>query len=78
MIRYKSVLSGRTIGRSSDAVCDPHHTCGGDKKHVFSSLASKLVAMVCQWFAATPLRRFLSLGLQTKWKEVCQFAPQNR
>jgi hypothetical protein len=24
------------------------------------------------------LRRFLSLGLKTKWEEVCRFAPQNR
>jgi hypothetical protein len=38
------------IGRSGDAVCDPHRTCGGDEKHRFPSLASKLVAMVCQWF----------------------------
>jgi hypothetical protein len=38
------------IGRSSDAVCDPHHTHGGDKKHGFFSLASKPVATVCQWF----------------------------
>jgi hypothetical protein len=31
-------------------VCDPHHTRGGDEKHGFPGLASKLVATVCQWF----------------------------
>jgi hypothetical protein len=43
------ILGGRTIGRLGDAVCD-HHTCGGDEKHGFSSLASKSVVLVCQWF----------------------------
>jgi hypothetical protein len=36
--------------RSGDALCDPHRTNGGDEKRRFPSLASKLVAMVCQWF----------------------------
>jgi hypothetical protein len=36
--------------RSGDAVYNPHRTCGGDEKHKFPSLASKPVAMVCQWF----------------------------
>jgi hypothetical protein len=40
------VLSGRTIRRSGDAVCDPHHTRGGDEKHGFPGLASKPVATV--------------------------------
>jgi hypothetical protein len=44
------VLGGRMIRRLGDAMCDPHHTHGGDKNCRFSSLASKLVAMVCQWF----------------------------
>jgi hypothetical protein len=38
------------IGRSIDAMCDPHHRQGGDKKRGFSNLASKLVAEVCQRF----------------------------
>jgi hypothetical protein len=33
-----------------DAVCNPHRTHGGDKKHGFSGLASKPVVTVCQWF----------------------------
>jgi hypothetical protein len=38
------------IRRSVDVVCDPHHARGGDEKCGFSGLASKSVAMVCQWF----------------------------
>jgi hypothetical protein len=57
-------------------MCDPHRTCGGDEKHGFFGLASKLVATVCQWFnlktAATISwfmppnqgRRFGALGLK--------------
>jgi hypothetical protein len=48
------VLSGRTIGRLGDAVCDPYRTHGGDKKRGFSDLASK------------QLWQFLGLGLKTK------------
>jgi hypothetical protein len=44
------VLSGRTIGRSGDTVCSPHRTHGGDEKHGFLSLASKLMVTGCQWF----------------------------
>jgi hypothetical protein len=35
MIRHKSGLGGQTIGRSGGAVCDPHHTRGGDEKRGF-------------------------------------------
>jgi hypothetical protein len=31
-------------------VCDPHCTRKGDEKCMFSGLASKPVATVCQWF----------------------------
>jgi hypothetical protein len=31
-------------------MCDPHHTRGGDEKRVFSSLVSKSMAIVCEWF----------------------------
>jgi hypothetical protein len=31
-------------------VCDLHRTRGGDEKRGVSSLASKLVVIVCQWF----------------------------
>jgi hypothetical protein len=48
------VLGGQTIGRSGDVVCDLHHTRGGDEKHRFSVLDSKLVATVCQWFSLKP------------------------
>jgi hypothetical protein len=41
------VLSGRTIEKSGDDVCDPQHTRGGDKKSRFFGLASKLVVTVC-------------------------------
>jgi hypothetical protein len=59
------VLSGRTIGRSGDAVCDPHCTRGGDEKHMFSGLASKPVVTVSHWF-----------GLKTT-VTVSWFGPQN-
>jgi hypothetical protein len=39
----------RLVGRG-DAVCDPHHTRGGDEKREFSGLDSKPVATVYQWF----------------------------
>jgi hypothetical protein len=32
-------------------MCDPHYTRGGDDKCGFSSLASKPVVMVYQWFS---------------------------
>jgi hypothetical protein len=38
------------IGRSGDVVCNPYCTHGGDDKHRFSSLISKPMATVCQWF----------------------------
>jgi hypothetical protein len=46
-------------------MCDPCHTHRGDEKHRFPGLASKLVAMVCQWF-----------GLKTT-ATVSWFEPQN-
>jgi hypothetical protein len=47
-------------------VCDPHRTREGDKKRGVSNLASKPVAMVCQWF-----------GLKTTMR-VSWFVPQNQ
>jgi hypothetical protein len=87
-IRALQVLGGRTIRRSGDVVCDPHHTCGGDEKHGFSGLVSKPVAMVCQWFALKTTvvvswfgpqnqgRRFGDLGLKIIVM-VYWFRPQN-
>jgi hypothetical protein len=60
------VLGGWTIGRSGDTVCDPHHTHGRDEKRGFPDLASKLVAIVCEWF-----------GLKTT-ATVPWFGPQNQ
>jgi hypothetical protein len=54
------------IERLGDTVYAPHHTRGGDKKHGFSSLASKPVVTVCQWF-----------DLKTT-AAVCWFGPQNQ
>jgi hypothetical protein len=54
------------IGRLGDVVCDPHHTCGGDKKHGFPNLASKLVVMNYQWFT-------LKTTTTVSW-----FGPQNQ
>jgi hypothetical protein len=54
------------IGRLGDTVCDPYHTHGGDEKREFSSLASKSVAMVCQWF-----------GIKTTMT-ISWFEPQNQ
>jgi hypothetical protein len=53
------------IGRSGDAVCDPHRTRGRDEKRGFFGLVSKPVATVCQWF-----------GLKTTMT-VSWFGPQN-
>jgi hypothetical protein len=44
------VHAAQTIGMLGDVVCDLHHTRGGDEKHMFSDLASKSVATVCQLF----------------------------
>jgi hypothetical protein len=41
------VLSGQTIERLGDGMCDLHHTHGGYEKHMFCSLASKPVTTVC-------------------------------
>jgi hypothetical protein len=54
------VLNDRMIGRSVDAVCNPYRTRGGDEKHGFSSLASKLVAMVCQLYG---LKNIVTISL---------------
>jgi hypothetical protein len=53
------------IGRSGDAVCNPHHTRGRDEKRGFFGLVSKPVATVCQWF-----------GLKTTMT-ISWFGPQN-
>jgi hypothetical protein len=70
-------------------VCDPHRTCGGDKKHGFSGLASKSVATVCQWFGLKTTaivswsgpqnqgRRFGDLGLKIT-ATLSWFGPQNQ
>jgi hypothetical protein len=41
------VLSGRTVERSGDIMCDLHYA-QVDEEHGFFSLALKLVATVCQ------------------------------
>jgi hypothetical protein len=47
-IRDDRVQVGYSVaGRSGGTVCDLHHTHGGDKKHGFPSLTSKLMATVC-------------------------------
>jgi hypothetical protein len=70
-------------------VCDPHRTRGGDKKRRFFGLASKPVAMACQWFGLKPIatvswfgpqnqgRRFGDLGLKTT-AAVSWLGPQNQ
>jgi hypothetical protein len=60
------VLGGRKIRRLGAAVCDPHHTHGGDEKRGFSGLASKPVAMGCQW-----------VGLETT-VTISWFGPRNQ
>jgi hypothetical protein len=52
--------------RSGDALCDPHRTHGGDEKRRFPGLASKPVAMVCQWFDLKTTEQFLGLSLKIK------------
>jgi hypothetical protein len=81
------VLSDRMIKRSGDVMCDPLHTHGGDEKRGFSGLASKLVAIACQWLGLKTTaivswfrpqnqgRWFGDLGLKITWEEVYQFAP---
>jgi hypothetical protein len=66
-----------------------HHTCGGDEKHGFSSLASKSVVSVCQWFdlktnvtvywfrSQNQRRRFGDLGIKIT-DTVSWFRPQNQ
>jgi hypothetical protein len=54
------------IRRSGDAVCGLHHTRGGDEKHGFFCLASKLMVTVCQWFG-------LKIIMTDSW-----FGPQNQ
>jgi hypothetical protein len=66
MIRHKSGTRWPDDGRSGDAVCDLHHTRGGDEKREFSSGASKPMATVYQWF-----------GLKTT-ATVSWFGPQNQ
>ena len=59
-------LSGRTIGKSCNAVCDPHRTRGGDGKLRFGGLGLKTIATV-SWFGPQNQgeRRFVSLRLKT-------------
>jgi hypothetical protein len=83
------VLSDQAIGRSSDVVCDPHRTRGGDQKRGFPGLASKLVVTVCQWFGlktTTPVSCFGHQN-QGRWfgdldlkiiMMVFWFGPQNQ
>jgi hypothetical protein len=54
------------IGRSDDVVCDPHHTCGGDKKHGFSGLASNPVVTVYQWFGLKTIATIFWFGPQNQ------------
>jgi hypothetical protein len=54
------------IERSGDAVCDLHHTRGGDEKRRFFGLASKSVVTLCQWFG-------LKTTMTASW-----FGPQNQ
>jgi hypothetical protein len=72
-----------------DAFCDLHRTRGGDEKHKFSSLASKLVVMICQWFGIKTTvmiswfgprnqdRRYGDLGLKITTM-VSWLGPQNQ
>jgi hypothetical protein len=60
MIRYKSGTRWSDDREVGDVVCDPHRTRGGDKKRRFSSLASKPLVTVCQWF-----------GLKTTATVIC-------
>jgi hypothetical protein len=77
------------IRRSGDTVCDSHHTHGGDEKHGFSGLASKLVVIVCQWFCLKTTVMVFWFGCQNQglWfgdlgikitSMVSWFGPQNR
>jgi hypothetical protein len=77
------------IRRSVDAVYDPHHTHGGDEKCGFSTLASKLMAMVCRWFGLKTTVMVSWFGLQNLgWRfgnlglkittTVFWFGPQNQ
>jgi hypothetical protein len=54
------------IGRLGHAVCDQHHTRGGDEKRGFPGLATKLVVKVYQCF-----------GLKTT-AMISWFGPQNQ
>jgi hypothetical protein len=65
------------IGRSGDVVCDPHRTRGGDKKREFSGLASKLMAMVCQWFGLKTTAMVSWFGLQNQGLRFGELGPQN-
>jgi hypothetical protein len=50
MIRHKSVTQWPGYRRLGDAVCDPHHTRGGDEKRGFPSLGLKTGGTVSHWF----------------------------
>jgi hypothetical protein len=74
MVKHKSVLGGRTIKRSVDAVCGLHHAEGDEeceflglaskpRSTVSPSLTSKLLAMVHVVWPQNHSLRFPSLGL---------------
>jgi hypothetical protein len=69
-------------------MCDSHQTCAGDEKRELSDLASKPVAMVCQWFGLKTTMTFSWFGPQNQdqWcgnlglkitVTVSWFGPQN-
>jgi hypothetical protein len=76
MVEHRSVLGGRTIKRSGDAVCGLHRA-QGDEDPRFLLLASKLRSMVSLGLDSKPmatvlvvwpqnhLRGFPCLGLKT-------------
>jgi hypothetical protein len=58
-------LRGQTIKRSGDALCGPHHTCGGDEKRGFLGLVSKPRFTVSSGLASKPTAT-VSSGLSSK------------
>jgi hypothetical protein len=70
-------VSGQKIKRLGDVVCHLHHTCGGDETCVFSSLASKPVAMVTQWFGHKTTVTISWFGLKST-AIISWFGPQNQ
>jgi hypothetical protein len=54
------------IGRSGDAMCDPHRSCGGDEKHGFPALATNQWWRFVSGLSSKPLWCFLGLDPKTK------------